>query len=162
GGQVSFRFKNDRLFVVGSEALPHVSIPASAAPPSPSTARRAATGWIDADFAAASRATAAGDAVILPIVPAGGGIESHLATPVTVESARPIGRWEVYVGAGGRAVARRQTLTFGTATLLYDTPDRWPDTGRSNKPAAHLQLTAGGAARTTDASGSFTFDGNSA
>jgi MYXO-CTERM domain-containing protein len=162
GGQVSFRFKSDRLFVIGSEALPHVSIPSSAAPPSRSSARQAATAWIDTDFAAASHATGAGDAVILPIVRAGGGIEYHLATPVTVESRRPIGRWEVYVGPGGRAVARRQTLTFGTATLLYDTPDRWPGSGRSNKPAAHLGVTAGGAARTTDASGSLTFDGASA
>jgi hypothetical protein len=29
GGQVSFRFKNDRLFVIGSEALPNVVVPAT-------------------------------------------------------------------------------------------------------------------------------------
>ena len=30
GGQVSFRFKNDRLFVIGSEALPYVTLPRAA------------------------------------------------------------------------------------------------------------------------------------
>src|SRR5262249_2519018 len=47
GGQVSFRFKNDRLFVIGSEALPHVTVPRDVRlRAAPATARAFARSWL--------------------------------------------------------------------------------------------------------------------
>src|SRR5215831_3858042 len=49
-GQVSFRFKNDRLFMIGSEALPDVSIHRTSAPVNAARARSLAAAWVGDDF----------------------------------------------------------------------------------------------------------------
>ncbi len=46
GGQISFRFKNDRLFVIGSEALPHVTAASHSHTLAPPIARAKAAQWL--------------------------------------------------------------------------------------------------------------------
>ncbi|KAB2887685.1 MAG: hypothetical protein F9K40_21155, partial [Kofleriaceae bacterium] len=51
GGQVSFLFKKDRVFVISSQALPHVLAPVSTRRVSPEAARDAAVAWVNAAYA---------------------------------------------------------------------------------------------------------------
>ena len=161
GGQVSFRFKNDRLFVIGSEALPHVAV-GRLIPPSDGELERIATDWIDGDFGTTSRATEIGNAVILPIVRGRGLIDYHLAVPVTVRSDSPVGKWTVYVGDQKTVVARKQMLRFATGTVLYDVPVRRPTGERHTLGVPGANLTVDDVPQESGLDGSITFDGASA
>jgi MYXO-CTERM domain-containing protein len=160
GGQVSFRFKNDRLFVIGSEALPHVSI-AAAAMPSDRELATIATDWIDADFGTASQVTEIGAAKILPLIRGRGLIDYHLAVPVTVRSASPVGKWTVYIGADRAPVARKQMLKFATGTVLYDVPVRRPGSDRNDLGAPGASVVVDDVSQNTGLDGSVSFDGAS-
>jgi cysteine-rich repeat protein len=156
GGHVSFRFKRDRLFVVASEALSHVSVSTTAIPDAAS-AERVATGWIDADYRTSSTAGHAGAAVIVPIVAGPGDIRFVAVRPIEVASVEPVGVWTVYVGAGDEPVARRQTLSFADGSVLYNTPVRYPGASRADFAAANTDLTVDGLLQTSDATGLVTF-----
>lgn len=159
GGQLSFRFKNDRLFMIGSEALPAVDVH-DAAPVSPATAIDAARAWL-ADVVDEANAVAVEGPMVLPL------LEEHSVSyrrvlRVTVET-QPLGRWHVYVDAhDAEAVAREQTLRFASGTVLYDAPVRRPGAQRQTYPAVLTSLTVDGAAVTSDASGGVTWNGNAA
>lgn len=153
GGQVSFRFRNDRLFLIGSEALPRVD----AAPPSarldPAVARARATAWVLGDRAGAAQAGAVEGPFVLPLVRAGGA-DSRAVLRVTVDARRPIGRWSVYLDAAtGAPVAREQTLRFADGALRLAAPVRYPLSDYSNYPAQRADLTVGGAPVTSDDAG---------
>ncbi|MBP6632322.1 MAG: M36 family metallopeptidase [Kofleriaceae bacterium] len=162
GGQLSVRIKNDRIFVLSSQALPHVAI--AGAP----TAR---TGWAGAGLVAAARAAtvaelgladsaaitasagsphdAGADLVILPLVGERGVLGYRVVQPVTVDAGAD-GRWTVYVDpATARPLARRSELHFTSATLLIDTVDRYPARPRQAVPAVEVDLVAGQPFRTT-------------
>ena len=160
GGQVSFRFKNDRLVVFGSEALPHVTT--SSLSVTPAVARTASKHWIDGDFQAASHVGNVGAAVILPIVSTSGHISFHTVVPVTVSSMTPVGKWTVYVADGGKPVARRQLLKFADGVVNYRVNDRWPGGTQGNYPASFATVSVDGANQTANLAGSVTFNGNTA
>lgn len=161
GGQVSFRYKHDRLFVIASEALPHVRLPSrAAARASAVDLRAAALEWVRADAATRARAVAVGEPVILPIVGPDRVEGYHEVVPVTVAAEAPVGRWRVYVDAAtGSAVAREQTLRFATGRVLYNAPERYPGGGRVDYPARGAQLVVNGVeAIADDTDGSITWD----
>ncbi len=167
GGQLSFRFKNDRLFMIGSEAIPRVSVKAPASLVDPSVAEARALAWIEADFFSGANpsvgapiAAGIGEAVVLPFAGARG-IEHAVVLPVTVEA--PTLRFTVWVdAASGRPVARKQTLMFANATVSGHVPVRSPSFGpRFDAPLPFTKINVEGAAAETSDVGLVTWSGAS-
>src|SRR5262245_13523000 len=158
-GQVSFRFKNDRLFVIGSEAMPDVSTHAAGAGVDPARARGLAQAWIGDDFG--TQAVVLDDdaqPVIVALVRGRGAIEYRVVTRVTVDAPDVPGRVTVYLDAEtGTPVERRQTLRFATGTVNYNVPDRWWGSTRTDQPAARANLTVNGVQMPSDVSGNFSW-----
>jgi cysteine-rich repeat protein len=159
GGTISFAFKNDRMIMVGSTALPHVSIGPVALPGQRFVAARvasAATAWLGAaGHTVAPLGAVAAAQVIVPIVHRRGpgstdpaDITYTLAEQVTVEATKgEVGRWNVFVDARtGAAFARESTLMFASGTVLYDVPVRAPlaTAGRTQVPAATVNQKVNG------------------
>lgn len=159
GGQVSFRFKNDRLFMIASEALPSVPAPA-AVTVSDAAAAAAALAWVQKDLAPAAIVTGHEGARVLPLIRAGG-VEYRTVLAVEVTSAAPRGRWRVYVdAASGRPVAREQTLRFASGTLKYNAAVRMPGGMRQDYGANQASLTVDGANVTSGKAGEVTWNSN--
>jgi cysteine-rich repeat protein len=150
GGQVSFRFKNDRLFVIGSEALPLVSAPPVHQSLDMERAHQSALAWMR-DRAATVRVSPDAppgglDPLVLPIVRPGG-VTYHTVVPITIEARAPLGRWHVYMDAlTGEPVARTQVLRFAEGTVHYRVPERYPRAGYVYEPARDATLTVNGLA----------------
>lgn len=158
GGQLSFRFKNDRLFVIASGALPAVSVRAPTHMVSEATAQQSARGWIEQDFGAVSTMGPAEGPLVLPLLGTGSVHGYEVAWRVEVTTAAPIGRWWVYVDAAkGAVIAREQTLSFATGTVMYNVPVRRPTDARADYPARYADLVVGGNPVTADAAGLVTF-----
>ncbi|MGE0404482.1 MAG: hypothetical protein AB7T06_47670, partial [Kofleriaceae bacterium] len=86
GGQVSFRFKNDRVIAIGSEAFPNVTYPK----PRARMARAKLTAQVGPALRAAVAMPAApvsdaGDEVVLPLVADDAVLGYRLARPVTID-----------------------------------------------------------------------------
>ncbi len=162
GGQVNFRYRNDRLFMIGSEALPEIQAPAPRTRVATDTARARARAWIEDDFG--PRSTPPSDAsgpYILPVVSGPGDIEYHSVKSVHVDAPSIPAAWDVYVdSATGAPVARRQTLAFADGTVLFDVPVRRPGGERADLPASFLTLNAGGLEAVTDFFGRFSWGGD--
>ena len=159
GGQVSFRFKNDRLFMIGSEALPHVPAPVGVAI-SDETAGKAALAWIVRDTSKTAKVTAIGGVQVLPLIRAGR-VDYATVIPVVVESTAPRGRWNVYVDVvRGKPVAREQTLRFAMGTVKYNAPLRGPSGPRQDYPAYEARLVVNGQNVTTTAAGVVNWNNN--
>jgi cysteine-rich repeat protein len=174
GGAISFVFKNDRMIMVGSTALPHVAT-APLVQPGLRGARLAATrvtsaavAWLGAaGLHVVARGAVANDQVIVPLVHARGAggvdVDYTLAEQVTVESTTgEPGQWNVYIDAAtGVAFARESTLMFASGTVLYDVPVRAPMAvgGRHPQPAAEATLNVNGVAVTTGEDGVVTWIG---
>ena len=156
GGQVSFRFKNDRLFMIASEALPHVGVTVPKQLVSVVKAHGAAQQWLLSDVAGTAKATGVEGPMILPLV-GPSDVRYAVVLRVVVET-DPIGRWDVYVDArDGAPVAREQTLRFANGTVLYNAPERWPGDARLDYPASYAALTVEGLPVTSDANGNVTW-----
>jgi MYXO-CTERM domain-containing protein len=169
GGQVSFLFKQDRLIVLGSEALPGVTaaIPPAGRMITADAARQSAATWVDVVYAAHTSPGTVGDPVVLPIMrdrddgtPA---VEYRVVIPVEVDSIDPLARWDVYVdAASGAPVARTQKLRFADGTIRYKVPLRHPSSSRMDFPAAFASQKIGGQTVVADADGKLTWSGASA
>ncbi len=148
-GQVSFRFKKDRMIAIGSEAFPNLSLEIEAPRISGPQAAQAALQWTPGRFDRVN------DPVVRAVVLADGGIVAAHVIPVIVWTSSPIGRWEVDIDAAtGRPFARRQTLMFATGTLRYNVPERYPRSTRYDAPAPLTSVTVDGAALMTAEDGS--------
>jgi MYXO-CTERM domain-containing protein len=160
GGEVTFTFKKDRLFVIGSTAIPHIAEAVVQRQISDEKAIDSATRWVRSDMARTTRFRAISGPVVLPLVGVDGSISTRTALMVTLDAQAPTGRWDVFVDvASGNVIARRQTLMFATATVNLDVPDRYPSHGRANKPARGLTVMPG---VVVGADGKITFTGASA
>jgi len=157
GGQISFRFKRDRLFVIGSEALPNIALPAQ---PRAKLLRaqlhdRAALA-VRRDLALPDApVTAPGDEVVLPLVADDAVLGYRIAVPVTIDGGLD-GRYLAYCDpATGEPLAVRQMNLFSSGTVLYRGVDRYPDVARPriDRPAPDAHVTLNGAAQTTSVAG---------
>ena len=176
GGAIGLSFKRDRLALVSSTALPHVSAhvtaPAQRLAPGVVAARAAA--WLAAEGHAVAAlapahafAPALPERVIVPVVrPRRAGaapdITYRVAEQVTVASttAAP-GRWDVWLDAAdGAPIARRTQLHFATGTVLFDVADRWPGSTRSARPASFAAHRIGDDAATAGLDGTITWAGD--
>lgn len=158
GGQVSFRFKNDRLFMIGSEAMPFVPTDLVLPSVDPAQAAKSAEDWIDADFGLAT-AGAVGDPVVLP-VPGARGRRYVVAVPVEVTPNLVTAKYRVYVDATTyEPIARQQLLHFAEANVELFVPQRAPAYGeRFNAPAALTIVTVDAGNTKTSASGTVTWN----
>lgn len=172
GGTISFAFKNDRMIMVGSTALPHVAVAQGFAPTQRLAAARvtsAAAAWLGAaGHRVAPRGAVAAAQVIVPIVHRRGArgvdITYTLAEQVAVETtAGEPGRWNVFIDARtGAAFARESTLMFASGTVQFDVSDRAPlvvAAGRHPQPAANATLKVNGVDVTTGLDGVVTWAG---
>jgi len=160
GGQVSFGFKNDRMFIIGSEALPHVQADALRAKLLVDAIADSARAWVRADAADITDRGTVDGPFVLPLVDARGVRAYRTVVRVTVPARAPIGRWDVYIDAStGERVARAQTLMFGAGTVRYDAPVRYPGGGRNDFVADNAQLLVDGAPVATDIDGQLQWTG---
>ena len=159
GGAVTFTFKNDRLFVIGSTAIPNLTAHAQPRSVSDAKATAFATDWVRSDVATTTSLRSIEGPFMLPLVHTDGSVLAHTVVRVTLD-AEPIGRWAVYVDSvTGQPVAREQKLMFATATVNFDVPNRYPQNGRINKPARGAQV---GTGLTVAADGKINFTGTTA
>ncbi len=155
-GQVSFRFKNDRLFVIGSEALPNVSVTIPARTIDDEAARAGAAAWEQGTV----KAGAVTGPFVLPLVrDAGVDYAAVLAVDVRAEGGA-IGHWTVYVDAAtGAAVARRSLIRWADGTVLYNAGQRHPLGTRIDYPAEFGAFTINGSSATSTIAGGVTWSG---
>ncbi len=159
GGQVSFRFKHDRMALIGSEALPDVALPTTRKAIDLGFARTRARDWIAADARGIAIRNEAGP-MVLPLVGDRRVRGYHQVYRVSVDAAAPRGRWDVYVDtATGQPVARRQTLMFATGTVKFNVPERYPAVNRYDAPAPHASHLINGLTNQSDAYGVVTWGG---
>lgn len=154
GGQVSFRFKRDRLIAIGSEALPHVTVSA------PTTRLSRAT--FDTHARASLRAAVglpvapvndAGAEVVLPLVADDAVLGYRLAHPLTIEGGAD-GNYLAYADvATGEILAVHQRNAYATGTVRYRSVDRHPGNPRIDLPAPNAHVMIAGAPATTAADG---------
>ena len=162
GGQVSFRFKNDRLFVIGSEALPHVTLPPVARRAAPAEARASARGWVLGDAAEASAGAVTGP-FVLPLVGPGGVLGYRVVNRVDVSARAPVGRFWVYTDAGsGAPVAREQRLRFADGQVRFNVPVRYPDGERQDMAARDAEFTVDGTGTVSGQQGQVSWAGSQA
>ena len=158
GGQLSFRFKHDRLVAIGSEAFPKIAVTLTDTPVAAATAQARARAWILDGVAGSATAGAVTGPFILPVVVAGQKIRYHEVLRVTVEASAPIGRFAVHVDAAtGDPIAREQLLHFASGTVAFRVPQRGPQGPRVDLPAPLLGVFVNAAAATTDSAGVVNF-----
>ena len=125
GAQVSFRFKNDRLFVIASEAIPHITL---SAPPrrallsAPRLRQQVASQLSGLGLPAAAQIHALAEArpVILPFVGDDAVLGLRVVVPHEVASAGE-GRWTLYADpTTGEAVAFETQSFYATGRVLYN------------------------------------------
>jgi hypothetical protein len=143
GGQVSFRFKRDRLFVIGSEALPNVVAPAIAARLAPALLRDRVSTVLRARLAVPNAtATSPAAEVVLPLVGDDTVLGYRIVAPVELDGGAD-GRYAAYVDpSSGEVIALHQRNSYASGTVLYHSVDRYPAHGYVDRPAplAHVEL----------------------
>lgn len=172
GGTISFAFKNDRMIMSGSTALPNVSaaLPRTVDPPrrlAVGRATSAATAWLASEGRSVVARGVAAEPVIVPTVYARGAgpVDIHYAIAEQVEveaTAGEPGRWHVFVEVEtGVAFARQSLLMFESGTVQFDVPVRGPEAagGRHAQPAGNAFHRINGESATSSADGVVTWSG---
>ena len=159
GGQVSFRFKADRLFVIGSEALPHVTFAAPTTRMARTQLRARATQILKADLGLPNGIVSpVGDEVVLPLVTDDAVLGYRLARTLTIDGGID-GRYLAYADAAtGAVIAVRQMNAYATGTVNFHTVDRYPGKGRIDRPAPRAFVSVNGSGQTTTMTGAVTWE----
>jgi cysteine-rich repeat protein len=158
GGQISFRFKRDRLVAIASEALPHVQVRGAGPILASEQIRPAALSWPGGT--APARLRNVDGPYLLPRL-----LDHRVAGYRLVHRALVASGhselWEVFVDAlTGAPVERRQALQHASGTIFYNVPDRYPERGRINRPAQGAHYLVAGAAALASDLGVVSWDGN--
>lgn len=104
GGQVSFLFKADRLFVIGSEALPHVSVVTPMSRLAPAVLRDRGVGALRMQVGLATApASQLGEEVVLPLVADDAVLGYRRARAIMIDGGAD-GRYLGYVDADRKSV----------------------------------------------------------
>lgn len=164
GGQISFRFKFDRLVMIASGVYPDIIIPSRSRAATSREVVARARGWVTRDVPGSlTKSGAVQGPFVLPLVDDTGALEYREVWRTTLDLASPSTRWTVYLDAAtGDPVAREQTLLFGTGQLLLDVPLRNPGSPRLQAPADLLFVDVDGSPETTTDGGFFNFPGATA
>jgi len=166
GALVTAQFKADRLFVLGSAALPTAPLPAAQI--TPEEAESAALDYLSPTQPQATIVETA--LVVLPLIPAAGAPRVEAAYRVLTESASPPSRTEVFVAAGGakdpltppsaplgQILATREDIRALTGSLHYQAPLRGPQT-HGPFPARGAHLVSDNTPYSVDLDGQYTID----
>jgi len=155
GGQISFRFKRDRMVAIGSEALPEVTVGVPRARLSRAAVHGRATTELRRDLALANAPVSEpGDEVVLPLVADDAVLGYRVARPLTIDGGAD-GRYLAYADvATGAILAVHQLNAFASGTVRYRTVDRHPARPRIDLPAPRTHVTVGSTPQTTSADGS--------
>ena len=158
GGQVSFEFKNDRLFVIGSEALPNVVVDdGGEARLARSRIADQGAKLRDAVGLATGTISAPGDEAILPLIANDGILGYRIVRPITVDAGAD-GKYEGYVDVHtGEVIAARSLNLYANGTVLFHGVDRYPGRGYVNYPAPRAHVTIASAQQTTTEAGGVTW-----
>jgi cysteine-rich repeat protein len=153
GGQISFRFKKDRLVMIAAEALPVVDLELSDAPIAASRAAASARTWLLGQRYQNIDVTAVDGPMILSTLQRGQR-RSREVYRVEVAAERPFARAWVYVdAAAGDVLALESKLRAASATIHVEVPVRYPGGGRHQIPLAGAALTLDGEPTATDDQG---------
>jgi hypothetical protein len=154
GGQVSFRFKADRLFVIGSEALPDVKIVLPKTKLAIRDLGKRAAELLRTSLALpGAKVTDPGELVVLPLVADDAVLGYRLARPLTIDGGAE-GRYLAYADAAtGTILAVRQLNAYAEGVVNYKVVDRYPEKGRQDLPAKRAHVLVNGAQQTTSAAG---------
>lgn len=153
GGQISFRFKADRLYVIGSQALPNIKVQMPKSRLANLKARRAASLRKTLQLTDAPVTDSDTDEVILPLVADDSVLAYRVARPLTIDGGAE-GRYLAYADAAtGETLAVRQLNTYATGTVLYRVTNRWPQNGRIDVPANRAHVVVNGVQQTTNEAG---------
>ncbi len=153
GGQMSFRFKNDRLYLIGSEALPNIP---KLSPVRSSTDLSLARSWLKDLGHANLTKIQQKQPVVLPLVYDSGAIDYQLVIPVRAKNPTKGEDWTVFVETTtGDVIAAKQENLYIAADILFNAPQRHPQDTRANFPAAFLQATVNAEQVITQQDGSF-------
>ena len=160
GGKLNFRFKFDRLVVIGAEAFSNVNAPA----PSEigkGVAQENAKAWVEDSFKGTAEINGFDGPLILPIVSNDStdtSLSYRTVFAVEANSVSPRGKWTVYLDVQtGKPVAREQLLRFAEGNLVFNVPELWPGGSRRDYEAAYAAVEFDGSEETTDATGTFTW-----
>ncbi|MEO8549918.1 MAG: hypothetical protein ABI678_08085, partial [Kofleriaceae bacterium] len=159
GGQLSFWFSHDKLFVISSQALPHVT---AAAPRDrlASLGPRATVALRDAVGMPSAPVRANGEEVVLPLVGDSAVMGYRIATTFTIDGGAD-GRYLAYVDpADAGVIAVHQLNEYATGTVKYLGTDRYPGRGRKAYPAMRAHVTVNGVPTTTATDGTVTWQGD--
>jgi MYXO-CTERM domain-containing protein len=158
GGAISFRFKNDRLIAIASDAWPNVPKALAGARIVETHARVRASDWVIRDLAPTHLdELGTADTIVLPVL-VDGTLSYREVVRVALDTHGPRSRFTVYVDAAtGEPVARKQDLMFAQGGVAYSVPVRGPLAGRATYGAPFVQVVVDGASTTTDGGGAFPF-----
>ncbi len=164
GGAIGFSFKADRLALVTSTALPHVTVSAPAHRLSTPELAARAERWLRTAGHATTTTSVGAQPIVVPIVrPRIGArpdIVYRVAEQVEISATDSPGAWHVWVDAvAGSPIARKSTITYATGKVSYDVPERYPGGARSPRAASFASLTLDGSAATAALDGSVTWSG---
>jgi hypothetical protein len=149
--RVSFRFKNDRLFMVGAEAWSGIPENIVNILVTSQDAAAPAREWLSKEVGAPARWVETDKVAILPR-PSG----YEPVWPVSVRTDAPPTSYRVLVSTlTGKVVEAESLYRYGSAQVLFDAPPRWPGAGRAQWPAAYLQATVGDRLQSADSEGAF-------
>lgn len=160
-GQVSLRYKNDRLFVIASEIVP--SARAEMASIDSKTAEQSAVGHLEGSLGSAE-AAGTPELVVLPLIRTRG-FALKTVWRVRVRAGTPGGEalpFDVYIDAvTGMPVARENRAHYLSANALFGVPSRYPGENPAGPPwpAKYAALSVNGANAITDAQGAFSWAG---
>lgn len=155
GGQVSFRFKHDRMIAIGSQALPNVEVAMPTARMSRAQlGARARSALRLAVELPAAPTSEAGDEVVLPLVGDDAVLGYRLARPLTIDGGGE-GRYLAYADAAtGQILAVHQQNLYASGTVQYRSVDRHPGNPRVDRPAPNAYVMLSGTPATTASDGS--------
>ncbi len=155
GGQISFRFKHDRMILIGSQALPDVvvAMPTTRMSRTLLGARATSALRVAVDLPAAP-ITEAGDEVVLPLIGDAAVLGYRLARPLTIDGGGE-GRYLAYADATtGEILAVHQQNLYASGTVRYKGVDRRPGNPRVDRPAPNAFVMVSGTPTTTAVDGS--------
>ncbi len=155
GGQISFRFKHDRLIVIGSEALPDVKVEVSTNRMARARVESNARSYLRTAVALPSApVTEIGAEVVLPLVGDDAVLGYRVARPLTIDGGAD-GKYLAYADAAtGEILAVHQQNVYASGMIRYRAVNRHPGNPRVDLPAPNAHVMLAGAPKTTTSDGS--------
>ena len=150
GGQISFRFKRDRMIAIGSAALPDITVSVPKARLSRAAVHGRAATELRRDLALTNAPVGEpGDEVVLPLIGEDAVLGYRVARPVMIDGGAE-GRYLAYADvATGAILAVHQLNTYASGTVRYKTVDRHPERPRIDRPAPRTHVMVEGTPQTT-------------